>query len=478
MVCNMKKVFKLLCLFITVIICLSIMVIIFVSARGDEKNVSNEPMVTDNIVYWDNVNYKVNPILGSEESIDYVDVSEKNGVTCVEFGWNLFSNDDGKGYKDILLMFYNGSKTDVQNGNQTILGSAYCCYNDMEQTEWSYFGNEHNLIYKTVDNEIYDKNGNKIGYIGEDGCYDNADNPLDLNSFDSFIEVFNEFRNSDETEADEENEDDVENEYSELALSQQKVVGFGKEENGTKYEVVANVDEDYQGSKLMIGVIKNGDWLIEPNNDCPFINDDYINYQSEWRRNGEDIEDISCTYLKNGIFCNTKDMGSTLNANLGQYLSLWNVEKDKHLYYDDVSNYSITDYCKLDKQNDNFIFVQRFTNGINERSKIYFLDTVTFNVKEISEVVSKNAAICHQINEGLFYSSVDLESGKSVGTFYDVNCNKQFDLSEFDTEKTYIVSVGYFEDGKCKIINELDNGSEYKTIIDKTGKVLSSEKIS
>ena len=77
----------------------------------------------------------------------------------------------------------------------------------------------------------------------------------------------------------------------------------------------------------------------------------------------------------------------------------------------------------------------------------------------------------------MFYSSVDLKSGKNVGTFYDVDCNKQFDLSQFDTEKTHIVSVGYFEDGKCKIINQLDNGARYKNIIDKTGKVLSSEKI-
>lgn len=463
------KIIKKVLLLLTTLVCI---VFIFVGCSAQDDNLDDaDYMVTDNIVYWDDVNYKVNPVLGSEESIDYVDVSEKNGVTCVEFGWNSFSNDDGEGYKDILLMFYNESKSDVQNGNQTILGSAYCSLNDSGQTDWSYFGNKHNLIYKTIDNEIYDKNDNKIGYIGEDGCYNNDDNPLDVNSFDSFIEVFNEFENSDETEVNKENE------YSELALSQQKVVGFGKEENGTKYEIVANVDENYQGSKLLIGVIKNGQWLIEPNNDCPFINDDHINYQSEWRRNGEDIENISCAYLKNGVFCNTKDMGTTANANLGQYLSLWNVEKNKHLYYENVSNYLLTDYGKLDKKNDNFVFVQTFINGMNERSKIYFLNTATFNAKKISEVVSKNDAICQQINEGLFYSSVDLKSGKNVGTFYDVDCNKQFDLSQFDTEKTHIVSVGYFEDGKCKIINQLDNGARYKNIIDKTGKVLSSEKI-
>ncbi len=454
------------------------------SACSSENNATKEAMVTDNIVYWDNVNYKVNPVLNSEENIDYVDVSEKNGVTCAEFGWNSFSNEDGEGNKDILFMYYDNSKSDVQNGKQTILGSAYCHYNDSQQTEWSYLDAEDNLIYQTVDNKIYDKNSNEIGYIGEDGCYDNENKPLDVSSFDPFIEIFNEFRNSSETssvetETEDKNEEDIEIEYSELALSQQKVVGFGKEKNGIKYEVVANIDETYQGSKLMIGVIKNGKWLIEPNNDCPFINDNYIKYQSEWRRNGEDIDKIDCTYLKNGVFCNTKDIDIASNVNFGKYLSLWDVENNKHLYYEDISNYFILDYVKLgDNKNDNFVFVQTFTHGMNERSKIYFLDTATFDVKEISEVISRNSVICYQIKDGLFYSSADLENGNNIGTFYDVDCNKQFDLSEFDTEETQIISVGYFEDGKCKIINELDNGSKYKIIIDKTGKVLSSEKIS
>lgn len=82
------KIIKKVLLLLTTLVCI---VFIFVGCSAQDDTLDDaDCMVTDNIVYWDDVNYKVNPVLGSEESIDYVDVSEKNGVTCVEFGWIHF----------------------------------------------------------------------------------------------------------------------------------------------------------------------------------------------------------------------------------------------------------------------------------------------------------------------------------------------------------------------------------------------------
>lgn len=172
------------------------------SSKNTESSTTIAPSITQsavpvgNTITYEDVSYKVNPLLSNNEKIDYVDFDESNGMTCVEFSWNWFSNDDAEGCKDILIMYYNNSLSNVQSGKQSILGSVYCHRNDDMTTEWSYFGAEHNLIYKTVDYQIYDENDNLIGYCSQEGnFYDNEDNPLDLNSFDPFIEILNSFEN-------------------------------------------------------------------------------------------------------------------------------------------------------------------------------------------------------------------------------------------------------------------------------------------
>lgn len=263
---------------------------------------------------------------------------------------------------------------------------------------------------------------------------------------------------------------------SELAKSQQKIISTGVDKNGDIYEIVANVSESYQGSELLVGVIKNSEWLIEPNNQCPYVNDE----RWGWDASGSNIEQLNCGYLSNGAFYNLRQ-GATATPVYEGYLELWNVETNEYLYLEDTSsNSSLVDYSKLEKREktDTFVFVKSTICGWNDRFTLCFLNTKTLEVTELYEVITSGSVGCHQISDGLFYTSIDFVNKVHVGTFYDENGNKVFDLREFDTDKTNIVSVGDFVDGECQIINELENGTRYKIIIDKTGKVISNEKIS
>lgn len=308
------------------------------------------------------------------------------------------------------------------------------------------------------------ENNNNDTFVDNDYQY-NTDNNIET---ESTIELTTE-----NTKATVNDDGTVNN--SELAKSQQKIISTGVDKNGDIYEIVANVSESYQGSELLVGVIKNSEWLVEPNNQCPYVNDE----RWGWDSSGSDIDQLNCGYLSNGTFYNLKK-GTSSDPIYEGYLILWNVETNKYLYLEDTSsNYSVQDYSKLDtRKTDTFVFVISVIHGINEKSTLHFLNTKTLEVKELYEVIDRTSVICHQISEGLFYTSIDMANKVRIGTFYDENGKKAFDLSEFDTDKTDIVNVGNFADGKCEIINELENGTRYKIIIDKTGKAISNEKIS
>lgn len=94
---------------ITILLCLSISVAFCgCAASGARSNDSdnsdylsddstdNNEMTTDNIVNWNNVNYKVNPVLSSSEDIKNVETEEKGGITCVTFSWNYVDDESGE----------------------------------------------------------------------------------------------------------------------------------------------------------------------------------------------------------------------------------------------------------------------------------------------------------------------------------------------------------------------------------------------
>lgn len=146
-----------------------------------------------NTVVWEGVEYKVNPVLSSSENIGYMDTNENNGVEYVEFAWDYTVN-NGEGYKKILRMFYDASMS--KNAADAVICSMYCEFNDINGvTKWSYFDKRNNLVFYTNDYEVYDDNGNAIGFKNQDGTFsDLNNNNFEITSLDpSFkvIEYFN-----------------------------------------------------------------------------------------------------------------------------------------------------------------------------------------------------------------------------------------------------------------------------------------------
>lgn len=190
-VCIMKKVF-------TLILCFAIL-FTFSACSSINNNTNNNPqnsqhlISTDNFVTYENIKYKVNPLLDEQTVIDYVDFEEskKETVTIVEIGWNHYKNNDGEGCKDILAMYYDNTLSNVQNGEQNVLGSVLYHRTDNMTTEWSYYDSESKLICKNVELNLYDKNGNLIATMSEGGStfYDLNGNVFDFNSLDPFIET-------------------------------------------------------------------------------------------------------------------------------------------------------------------------------------------------------------------------------------------------------------------------------------------------
>lgn len=265
---------------------------------------------------------------------------------------------------------------------------------------------------------------------------------------------------------------------SELAKSCQKIIGSGADKNGDIYEIVANVSEDYQGSQLVVGVIKNSQWLIELTEDNPYIVDGL------WDVSGKDIDNIRCNYLSNGTFYEDYYPGTSFNSYSGDnfddgVLNLWNVESNQTLYLENLMLGNGTIYpCTNLNSNDPLVLIKSESHGWTFNNTLMLLNTDDLSIHELYTVRDTEAYYTYsQISDGLFYVPLDFPNSKRIGTFYNENGEKVFDLGEYDTDKTDIVSVGDFENGQCTIYNRLENGSKFKIIIDKQGNMISQEKV-
>lgn len=261
---------------------------------------------------------------------------------------------------------------------------------------------------------------------------------------------------------------------SELAKSCQKILGSGADKNGDIYEIVADVRETYQGSQLMVGVIKNSQWLIELTADNPYINDGL------WDKSGADIDKIRCDYLSNGTFYEETTIYSSDGDNFSNgKLNLWNVESNKTLYLKDLMLGNGTIYpCTKLNSNDMLVLIKSEGSGVVHKNTLMFLDTKNLSTTELYTVEDTEPYYDYdQISDGLFYVPLDFPNKTRIGTFYNENGDKVFDLSEYDTDETDVVYVGNFQNGECEIHNELTNGTQFKIIIDKKGKMLSQKKI-
>ena len=58
-----------------------------------------------------------------------------------------------------------------------------------------------------------------------------------------------------------------------LSDSCDKILASGYDANSNYYELVANEKEDYTGTKIEMGIIKNNEWVIPLTSNSPFISE-------------------------------------------------------------------------------------------------------------------------------------------------------------------------------------------------------------
>lgn len=233
------------------------------------------------------------------------------------------------------------------------------------------------------------------------------------------------------------------------------VLCCGYDENDCFFELVANEYEDYTGTTIEVGVIKDNQWVIEMTTDSPFIgkNGLFTDYDSI-----SDIKvDNDFVYIGNGCFEHDQIV---FNGNNGKSFNM----KDEIDFY----CFSKKRFYQIDcNQRNNILLLERDSY---KKNTYYILNTLTMEYTQIPQAMS--SALPY--NDGLYAAEIDFLEGYA---FYNINGEKVIDLSQYHLA-TYAYEHLIFSNGQCtfEIIN--DQGSEYEITIDKTGKVINSAKTS
>lgn len=312
----------------------------------------------------------------------------------------------------------------------------------------------------------------------------NNKDTTDYNNNDAYTDE-NENYSNDETEN---NED--ENQTTVLADSCQYILSTGYDNDGTCYQLVGEDYEDYQGSQIRMGVIKNNEWLIEMTNEIPFIDEYNCIYGNQSLKNEYVLEGFGT--LKNAVANDNYDFysrfgyigkgsfyllsaprnaHSTVEDNL-QTIVFWNVESNKskiinNVMMDDMKNYTLGNSVVISELTD---YDYRIAEDAVDKLDVKLLNPETFETKKLfSKKLTRNngwSSYVQQISDGYFYSSGTYQTG----SFYNTNGSKAFD---FDLKN--VQEIGHFNGGKCELITQIETGTKYSVIIDKKGKVVSNK---
>lgn len=252
-----------------------------------------------------------------------------------------------------------------------------------------------------------------------------------------------------------------------LSSSCDIVLACGTSETGDFYEVVAVEHEDYTGTEIKVGVIKNNQWLIELTNNNPIIGDNgflWDVYTVEDIRE-QQIRDIY--YIGNSCFCICIP-----RLYDDDDLVVWDVEKD----------------LTFEQSGCGLVIYEGFTNEeglfvVADGSGGFLLDTNTMTRRELADPVQKmidseswiSSVVYTPYSEGLYgiTSYHTKYNGGGYEGFYDVDGNMVIDLSQYKFDNYDFA----FKNGLCEMVIINDQNSYYKITIDKTGNVINSEKI-
>lgn len=249
--------------------------------------------------------------------------------------------------------------------------------------------------------------------------------------------------------------------------------GYDKDEN--YYELVATETEDFDGTKIKIGVIKNNEWSIKLTSKSKFIGEEGLlrKYTGNSNVTGSIYDDYAAFYyIGNGCFYYD---GIILNGNTNKY---YTGNAQPIIQCKGLVSSQKNDTAQMICANDGKILLEDSYDSFS------LLDTNTMKVKVISSPKDYNMHV-FPYSEGLI-AYLSFASGKSdINGFYNIRGEKVIDLSKYDlSDKVYdingiggdnkIMQSFVFEDGKCTFYITNDQGTDYKITINKKGKVIDS----
>lgn len=265
-----------------------------------------------------------------------------------------------------------------------------------------------------------------------------------------------------------------------------KVIASGKTD-GSGYRLIGAVEEDYKSAQVKLGIMKNSQWVCEPTAEMPFVKDGKVLGQKTASIPDED-SNSRFRYIGDHCF-----MLLYSEKSWDKQCVVYNCETGK------------TFSCEYDKvylakeetciNSDKVLAIKKDGSSLSDGC-LYLLDTSNMVCKKVEGITSED--------DFGFYSD-GLICWKNRRLFLDKNGNTALDLSN-DYNTMYQKDRGYgtgsidkglkvdwsneygiiyekgdysisFNNGKVSFYTKNDAGTEYKVTIDKSGNVVSNEKV-
>lgn len=255
-----------------------------------------------------------------------------------------------------------------------------------------------------------------------------------------------------------------------------KVLASGYDKDDNFYELVATEDENYDGTIIKIGVIKNNEWSIELTTESAFIGKEGLlrRYDGSSNVTGSIYDERYAVfyYIGNGCFFYDNII---LNGNTNKYY-----EGDARPIIQcggpvtTMANDNVSVICA----NDGKILLE----GLDD--DFYLLDTNTMKRKKIKLTITDFDMLIYPYSEGLI-ACIKKDSNSEVNGFYNIDGEKIIDLSQYDLRgriykyngiggSSSILQSMVFEYGECSFIMANKAGTEYEITINKKGQVIDS----
>lgn len=262
-----------------------------------------------------------------------------------------------------------------------------------------------------------------------------------------------------------------------LSDSCDKVLALGYDAEDNYYELVANEKEDYRGTTIEIGVIKNNEWLIDLSSNSPFVDGTGLLKGAGGNFKGSIYEEEFAKFYYVGAGCFAYK-GIIMNSIINKSY----YPDDNNEYYPEI----FLSWGTVKQISNDALFLLLPTK---ESANYKLLDANTMSITDINLncVVNRgfnvNYDVAYAYSEGLFAVVQYRENDSSKNGFYDINGKKVIDLSQYVLSDVYMAGLAFgddrlvFQDGTCSFCIMNDQGTEFRIMIDKTGNVINSTKI-